>query len=30
MLKRFGMPEFVLLNVDLFMWGWIVARSLHS
>lgn len=29
-MKRFGMPEFVLLNVDLFMWGWIVARSLHS
>jgi len=29
MTARFGLSEFVLLNVDLFMWGWILARSLH-
>lgn len=30
MTKRFGLPEFVLLNVDLFLWGWIAAQGLHS
>jgi hypothetical protein len=27
--RRFGLSELVLLNIDLLMWGWIVARSFH-
>lgn len=26
---RFGITEFVLLNVDLIVWGFIAARVLH-
>jgi hypothetical protein len=28
-MKRFGITEFMLLNVDLFVWGFIAARVLH-
>jgi len=29
MSRRFGLSELVLLNIDLFMWGWIIARNFH-
>lgn len=29
MSPRFGLTELVLLNLDLFVWGWIAAQSLH-
>ena len=29
MSRRFGLSELVLLNVDLLMWGWIIARNFH-
>lgn len=29
MSPRFGITEFVLLNVDLLLWGFIASRVLH-